>query len=500
MTRSLKISLAVLALLGVGAAVAVPLYTAYVEEQAKTFLRAGGGQSIAGTAEFDRVSADVFANTITVEGYRFTADGDIPIQSGGPETATLDDLSIRIERIEALLDTRFFLTPITGIATLQADGFESDWTTVPANGLPVETSYTVARIALRDAGLPPTDVAVDGGRLADLPPLIRSLRLGEAEWTDLRMESTDLPRPIALDAMRQTGLADGRMESISVHGISLTQDGRRIDLDRLAFRDLDLASIIALAAKTTRSEADPKRAEVFDAMGLSAIELNDLRVVDEGGSRTDIGSLVVDSFSHRDGIPTGLRIDATGVVQTVPADQVRQLLAAQRIPVALDIPDRVESRTEVIYAMDLEADRMSVAVSGHDSLTEVEMTLDLVLGGMRPIFDGMATGGAQRELQQTAALVDAKLVLEADRWDAPRMIDGRPSPRLFALQFLSNLPIKPVIDAALLTPVRGFLRSGGTFTLTMTPERPMTLRHFQLLDAIPPENALRRAGLSALHE
>lgn len=497
-------AVAIIAVLGGGAAIGYPLYKGYVEDQAAAWVRAGGGQTVPGTAEFDSLSADIFANTITVEGYRFAAESGSEARIGDA-TITHRNHTIRIDRIESQLETAYFLTPIERIVRVTADGIESTWTTVLPSGRTQDNSAVFDRFRMTDATLPDAGVAFDTPMTgtAALDTMIEQLRqqqFAEAELIGVRIESAGLPQRIELEALRMTGLNEGRADTVGLYGFQFEENGGRIDLGALIFRDLDSLSMLELVAESERTGTEPEPADIFDAMGLSAIEVENLDVQLPERGRTRIGSLVFDSFTHYRGIPTGLRIAASDVVQTLPPGMVEQLRRSMPLPVALDFPPQIESRTEIAYAMDMAADRMRVSVTSYDSFTGVDMDLTVSLGGISPAFDALAAGGQPQGLERTAALVDAKLVLKGDTWDAPQMVGGRPSPRLFALEYLAQFPMPVVIDEAVLTPVRAFLRGGGTFTLTMTPGQPLTLRRLQMLTNIQPEQALRRAGLSASHE
>jgi hypothetical protein len=497
-------AVAVIAVLSGGVAIGYPMYKGYVEDQAAAWLRAGGGQTVPGSAEFDSLSADIFANTITVEGYRFAAEDGSEVKVGDA-AITHRNHTIRINRVEAQLETTYFLTPIERIVRVTADGIRNTWTTVLPSGRTQDNSAAFERFRMTDASLPNEGVAsenpiTDVGSLDAVIEQLRQQQFAEAEIIGIRIESADFPQPIELEAARMTGLSEGRVDTFGIHGFEFEENDGRIDLGALVFRDLDTLSILELIAESERTGTEPEPADIFDAMGLSAIEVENLDVQLPEGGQTSIGSLVFDSFTHYQGIPSGLRIAASDVVQTVPPEMVRRQMAAIPFPIALDIPEQIETRSEIAYSMDMAADRMRISVTSYDSFTGVDMDLTVSLGGLSPMFDALAAGGQPQQLERTAALVNATLVLKGDTWDPPQMVGGRPSPRLFALEYLAQFPMPVVIDEAVLTPVRAFLRGGGTFTLTMTPGQPLTLRRLQMLANIQPEQALRRAGLSVTHE
>lgn len=500
MKKSAMAAIAAVIVIGGGAAIAHPLYTAYVERQVAAWIRAGGGQSTPGTAAFVRLSADVLSNTIVVEGYRFEPDSDTTFEAGNMRIA-LTDQAVRIDRVEAELETTFFLTPISGIRHLQAVGFDSDWTMVPERGRPVPASLSIGSAEIRDAGLPATPLGNDAASLADVAALVRHERVGQVVLTDVRIDNAELPQPMIFETVRQIDLEDGRVESLELRGFSYEVNGGRLDLGGFIVKDLDAASLLSLVDDAERMGREPRAADIFDAFGISAIELQDFALRRADGTQTSLGALIIDSFRHDDGIPTGLRISATGIVQSLPPEVIAQGLQAAQLPIALDVPEEIESRAEILYDLDPETDRMQARVTSWDSYSGVELDLSVAVLGLSPVFDALAAGiEPGPDIEAGIGLGSASLTLIGDSWGPPQAIAGRPGPRLFALNFLNQRTMPPALDAALMAPVRAFLESGGALTLTLAPDQPLNARRFRMLGSLAPDQALRRAGLSATHE
>lgn len=500
MNKGIIAALAAAGIVGAGAAIGLPLYQNYVESEVGRWLVSQGEAAGAQSVTFDAIEADVFAGTVSVRGYESVLEG-FEIASGAAAGSVMSNRTT-VEWIDARLDTSFFLTPVVGVL----DGSAKKMTSVATTTLPDGTSQTATTQAealeIANATLPQPGRPLD---LDDPRAIAEYIRQGQADSATVRglsIEADGLDAPVRIAEIEYRGLHGGRIDAFALRGLTFSTNKGGVDLGDLSFFNLDIAAILELSADADEG-TPPTAAEVFERMGLDRIVAKDLRFDAPDGTAVQVGTLSVDEFRHFSGVPTGLRIEMEDARQTFAAGMIEQQIAEANLPVALNVPDTVQSRMSLRYDMDMDADLMSLAYEGADDFTDVTMILDIGLVGFAELIERKTRGEeVPKEAAMLTRLGNAKIVLDGGgAWETPGTVGGRPSPRLFAASYLANVGagMPPVVQESVLAPVAEFLMRGGRLDLALAPDRPMGVADLQALQPLPPERQLRAIGLSVTH-
>lgn len=494
-------------------------FVGYVEDQARAFLTDTTEAPQGTVVSIGEVVADPLSGRLTLTDYKASIP---PITLNDVEPTRRVAVDMTIATAVADLETRFFLTPIESVKALSSTKIsiriDTDVLAAESDQPTAASTTTITAAALTAENMGPVTDPMD--LYSDDPiVLARNLEIMRSTYSerfrieDVEISNDELPAPLRIAALQIDDIADGLIGRFEIQGLSgdltttmdigaldaqdnATTAGGKIFIETMGLENFQAIRFQELGHMFQLDPAaEPTPGELFSTLDGTVLYGTGIDVTASDGSRTVIGSFRVGDMALEDGIPVRFGMRADAIRQTLPPELVEQAQAALPIPVALTIPETIDSRMKLDYAMDTATDTSTVTLTGYDTFTDVDMDFRLSL------LDLLAEGDGTVEPFQLTKIAGLSLGLTSTkRWDPPVMVGDKPSPRLFATSFLVGTPMPPPIGEAIVPAVLSFLNEGGMLVLTAAPGEPLAFQDLQVLQIMGPAAALQILGLTVKHD
>ncbi|WP_420726027.1 hypothetical protein [Hwanghaeella sp. LZ110] len=459
-----------------GAAAAYPLYTNYVEDQIANWVTVENARHPDATFSYQTLEARPLTSEIIIHGLSFDTKD---------ETTT-------IQRAEVTVDSFLLLTRVNSVKQAQFLNISSISKTET-----ITTSAGIITLSNLTGNLTdfafstPDDIDIFNQVSADTL-LMEAVTLKDTE------EGIDIP----IAQIQLSDIHNGMIGETALRDLSIAVDGATVTIGEILLNGLNAGETMKL---TQRMEQDgrwePSARDVIKALHLQRIEVSDLIATPDGQPQMGLGGFTISDIVYSDGIPTALTATYDNLNTPITDDIRRDLLNGVGSQIHVDLPDNVISKGSFSYALDTQQDRLSLSNSSYDSWLETQIDVEFDIRNVVSVFNALKEDQTPNENDTMRVEVGGMSIRAENKtpWEAPKILDGKPTLRLFLLNTLKSFNLSPKLDTAIGQPLQKFLRQGGVLEISTNPTRRLTLLEFMFMHSATPEQIVDSVGFSATH-
>ena len=428
------------------------------------------------TVTYGDVSVDILKNTIFVDGMSITNDAG--------ETA--------IAALEMAVDGFLFFLPSPKLIDVTA----SDITAVDK-----ETSMEFDASRFHVAGLVLEELSEKG----------MNGILNFDTWSISGITSSNTDLSISVDHAAMNTMVDGQLQEMIFSGLDVsfaelpagTESATgSVSIAEARYGNLNLKPLITVIAEQANPLPEDQILDALIALELDAFSASDLEVIIDGFGRYSYGKVLLGLTDYVGGAPLSGSLEMLDSVTELEPGAAAALAGAQNLPVFLQYPDRSEGEMSLRYEIS-EDGILSAGFSLEDTFFDIRIENAIEVVGFRPLREALTAGTPVADLDLAPGLGLASLNLDMDSlttWDPPRVVDGKPTIRMFLSFFLADGQFPPDLQTQYIDPIKTFLASGGSLNLTVAPDEPITQEVVSGLAVVPPHQALPMLGVSITGE